>query len=167
MWAMASCKLEGGEHGFGGWPNSAETSGALPDPRRDQSMLLANGFGALMLLDRLARADTNGARALLPLCSNAFIERWATLHPLATAARMRELRPLQLLAEVSETIDLLDAKQEPPSRLCRQPFAHRPSPSRPIAPFPTTPSHRTPSRGDDASAARSSLPRPAPHSSPY
>ena len=43
----------------------------------------------------------------------AFVAQWATLHPLATAARRRELRPLQMLAELGETVALLQDSSRP------------------------------------------------------
>jgi hypothetical protein len=43
----------------------------------------------------------------------AFVAQWATLHPLATAARRRELRPLQMLTELGETVALLQDSSKP------------------------------------------------------
>ena len=43
----------------------------------------------------------------------AFVAQWATLHPLATAARRRELRPLQMLTELGETVALLQDSSRP------------------------------------------------------
>ena len=117
-WVVSRCKLAGAEDervelGWGAWPAEADEAVAslAPSPKRDRNELLAHGYGALLLLDRLVEADVNGARALLPRCSSAFVERWATLHPLATAARKRELRPLQLVAEAEELVGVLGAKQ--------------------------------------------------------
>lgn len=49
----------------------------------------------------------------MPLPPQAFVAQWATLHPLATAARRRELRPLQMLAELGETVALLQDSTRP------------------------------------------------------
>ena len=76
-----------------------------PDPQRDAAVLMTDGLGAYLGLERLARNDDSGSRldagavgatsALLAPSAKAFVTQWATLHPLATAARRRELRPLQ------------------------------------------------------------------------
>ena len=63
-----------------------------------KEMGMSNVGERLLLLDRLAggggadggavrRADIEGARALVPRVAAAFVERWSTLHPLATAPR--------------------------------------------------------------------------------
>ena len=49
----------------------------------------------------------------MPLPPQAFVAQWATLHPLATAARRRELRPLQMLTELGETVALLQDSSRP------------------------------------------------------
>ena len=49
----------------------------------------------------------------MPLPPQAFVAQWATLHPLATAARRRELRPLQMLTELGETVALLQDSTRP------------------------------------------------------
>ena len=49
----------------------------------------------------------------VPLPPQAFVAQWATLHPLATAARRRELRPLQMLTELGETVALLQDSSRP------------------------------------------------------
>ena len=92
--------------GWGAWPGredqtpSAESpASSLPHPERDWPLLLGAGLGTYVLLDRLAAEDANGARSLVPRCMHAFVGRWATIHPLASAARVRELLPLQLLCE--------------------------------------------------------------------
>ena len=71
-----------------------------PHPVRDSSLLLDAGLGALLVLDRLAAGSEDGARSLLPGCVQAFVSRWAALHPRATMVRLKELEQLQLLAEV-------------------------------------------------------------------
>ena len=137
MWALSRCKLPADGAGFGTWPADAAAPDIAPRPSRDRPKLLANGYGPMLLLDRLASGDANGARALLPPTSNAFIERWATLHPLASAARMRELRPLQLMVEVAEVVRVLEGKQArcgPTYLLARLPPDRAPAPSPPGVP---------------------------------
>lgn len=98
LWVLSRCKQPSDGHGLGKWPDEPHAPLA-PQPAREGQTLLRLGYGPLLLMDRLASEDLNGARAMLPLCAEAFIERWATLHPLATSARRMELRPLQVSSE--------------------------------------------------------------------
>ena len=121
LWVVSHAKEAGRADGvgWGTWPGSLSASDGgstssyqhppgAPQPRRDAGKLLEAGHASLLLLDRLASEDLNGLRALLPRCVHAFVRRWATLHPLAEAARLVELRTLQIFAEAAELTVLLE-----------------------------------------------------------
>ena len=97
MWLASHCKLsaEAKDTGWGHWPSSP--AGAPQPGGRDQPLLLDDGFGAYLALDRLAEDDVNGASVLLVPGAKAFVARWATLHPL-TALRAPVLRARGALA---------------------------------------------------------------------
>ena len=116
LWITSHAKADSDAQGIGGswgrWPTAEvdaqrHPTGA-PQPQRDATKLLEAGHGSLLLLDRMASDDLNGVRALLPRCVHAFVRRWMTLHPLAEAARLKELEPLQILCEVAEVTQLLE-----------------------------------------------------------